>query len=271
VRVAVLGSGSQGNAVAVQYRDTTLLLDCGFGPRALKRRAAESGLSLNSVSAIVLTHEHGDHARGAGRLATDFACPVYGSSGTLNAIAHDLDAVETIGLESHRPVEIERLTVTACRTSHDAAEPLALRVDDLESGAGLGLAYDIGRSSGGLRHLLRECSCIVVEANHDDLMLRTGPYPPSVRRRIAGSGGHLSNRAAGELLADLVHDGLGTVVLAHLSHTCNDPYLAAKTVGEVLRRNGFSGRLLVARQKEALPAFTITGRGDAQCTLPLVG
>lgn len=259
MRVGVLGSGSQGNAIAIQSRNSTLLLDCGFGPRSLKRRARDSGIALDSVAAILLTHEHGDHSRGARSIAREFGCPIYGSPGTLAAMSRDDPDIEWLPLESHRPASVASFTVLACRTNHDAAEPLALRICERDSGAVLGLAYDIGRSSAGVRHLLRDCDCIVLEANHDEVMLRTGPYPPSVRQRIAGSGGHLSNRAAAELLAELMHDGLRTIVLAHLSAKCNSPQLAGTTVSRELAGRGFKGNIVVARQRDPLPVFDLAG------------
>ena len=264
MRVGVLGSGSQGNSIAIQGQNAALLLDCGFGPRSLQRRAKESGLDLESVAAILLTHEHGDHIRGVSRIAKLLDCPVYASTGTLAAISHDLDGVDTVTLGSHQPVRIASFTVTACRTNHDAAEPLALRVEDTASRTAIGVAYDVGRSSAGIRHLLRRCNCLIVEANHDDVMLRTGPYPPSIRQRISGSAGHLSNRAAGELLADLAHGTLSTVVLAHLSDKCNTPDVATRTVSQALEHRNFKGEILVARQRHALPAFTVLGAGGQQ-------
>ncbi len=266
MRVGILGSGSQGNSIAVQSRRSTVLLDCGFGPRSLKRRARASGIPLDSVAAIVLTHEHGDHARGAQSIAREFGCPIYGSPGTLAALSREDPDIEWLALESHRPVSVASFAVLACRTNHDAAEPLALRICERDSGAVLGLAYDIGRSSAGVRHLLRGCHCIVLEANHDEMMLRTGPYPPSVRQRIAGSGGHLSNRAAAELLAELMHDGLSTVVLAHLSGKCNSPQLARTMVRRELTSRGFKGSILVARQRDPLPVFDLVG-SEVQRTL----
>jgi phosphoribosyl 1,2-cyclic phosphodiesterase len=249
MRVGVLGSGSQGNAIAIQSHDTSLLIDCGFGPRSLKQRIRDSGLDLESVTAILLTHEHGDHAGCASSLAVKFGCPVYASAGTLAAVSQ---------------------TWRVTRTNHDAAEPLAIRVADSLSGTVLGLAYDIGQTTAGLRHLLSGCNCLIVEANHDDHLLRTGPYPAAVRHRIAGSNGHLSNRAAAQLLADLFHPGLETVVLAHVSRTCNSPKLAGETVREALRELGYGGDLLVARQSRALPVFSVLGAGG-QRSLPWVG
>ncbi len=256
----VLGSGSRGNCVAVEYQGSTILIDAGFSPREIERRAETTGLSLAGVNAIVLTHEHGDHTRGAGRLARRLGVPVFTAPGTWTSLAHRMRHAE------HRPLglcvraEIGPFVVTACPTSHDAAEPLALAVETGD-GSRVGVAYDLGRPTVAVRYLLRNLSAIVLEANHDDVLLRTSSYPPVVQQRIAGSNGHLSNRAAAALLAELHHPGLGVVVLAHLSKQCNTAADARTTVGTALRRAGFGGSLHVAEQDEPLGPLTVTPAG----------
>ena len=267
MKVGVLGSGSQGNCIAIESHRATLVLDAGFSPRTLVHRAAQVGIGFDTVVGIVLSHEHGDHARGSSRLAQQLECPIYASAGTLAAMTRALEAIETVPLEPLRSVSIGPFTVKTCRTNHDAAEPVAITVENPATGTKLGLAYDIGRATSGVRHLLRNCNCLIVEANHDDAMLRTGPYPASVRQRISGSGGHLSNRAAAQLLEDLCHQGLSTVVLVHLSGKCNRPDIAHETVARVLSERGFRGDLLIAAQRDPLPAFEVVGSG-AQPFLP---
>lgn len=247
MRLVVLGSGSRGNAVALTAGGAVLLVDAGFGTRTLARRAEAAGLPLERLVGVVLTHEHGDHARGAAQLARRVGCAVYGSPGTLAALRHRLDGVRTVTIEvTQQPVTIAPFRVATCAISHDAAEPLAVCVE--ASGHRVGVAYDVGRPTAGLRRLLRACHCLVVETNHDDVMLRAAPYPATVRDRIAGAGGHLSNRAAADLVAELCHDGLHTVVLAHLSERCNEPALALAAMREALRARRFRGRLVVAHQ-----------------------
>jgi phosphoribosyl 1,2-cyclic phosphodiesterase len=261
MRVTVLGSGSRGNSVAVTAGHDTLLIDAGFGPRAVARRAKKAGVDIESIVGILLTHEHIDHTREAAQVARAFECPIYGSAGTLAALESKLDGVCVVAIETHQPYRIPPFTATACLTSHDAAESYAFAVECADGArTRLGVAYDLGRVSSGVRYLLRGCHCLVVEANHDETMLRTGPYPAALRRRIAGVDGHLSNRAAGVLVANLVHDDLETVVLAHLSEKNNEPLLAERTVREALGETGYSGRLLVARQSEPLPFIDVTGR-----------
>lgn len=255
MKLAVLGSGSRGNAVAIRTDGVTLLVDAGFGPRAMARRAAEAGVSLEPLAGIVLTHEHGDHARGAVALAARAGCPLLGTAGTLRAVAQnaeDARILPPIG----ESLQIGPFFIEVARTAHDADEPVAVVVAD-RRGRRIGIAWDLGRPTAALRHLLRGVHALVLEANHDEVMLQTGPYPASVRQRIGGSMGHLSNRLAAELAADVCTPALEAVILAHLSEQCNDGAVALRTVGRALSARGFRGRLLLARQQEPLPALSL--------------
>ena len=240
-----LGSGSGGNAFVVDGPDGALLLDAGFSAKELSRRALAVGLDLGRLRALVVTHEHGDHSSGALRLAGRLGIPVVATEGTLRALALPTEAAR-IPIRSASVAEIGPFSLESCRTLHDAAEPTALAVEC--HGVRIALAYDFGRPTMGLRHLLRGCDAIVLESNYDEVMLRTSDYPPSVQHRIAGSGGHLSNRAAAELLAEVWHRDLAVVVLAHLSRQCNAPDVAHSTVRDVLARRGFRGTIAVAGQ-----------------------
>lgn len=264
----VLGSGSRGNCVAVESEGVAVLVDAGFSAREVERRAGAAGLALERVAAIVLTHEHGDHACGAARLARRLGAPVLTAPGTWARLAGEM------GDAHHRPiglcgrVEVGPFQVSACPTSHDAAEPLAVALHSTD-GASIGIAYDLGRPTAAVRYLLRNLTAIVLEANHDEVQLRTSGYPPVVQRRIAGSGGHLSNRAAAELLVELHHPGLGVVVLAHLSRQCNTAAEARAAVGPALRRAGFGGTLHVADQDAPLEPIRVEPGGQAQLGLAL--
>jgi phosphoribosyl 1,2-cyclic phosphodiesterase len=264
----VLGSGSRGNCCAVESDGMALLIDAGFSAREIERRAEQAGLALDRVSGIALTHEHGDHACGAARLARRLGVPVLTAPGTWACL------VAEMGEAGHRPIglsaraELGPFVIEACPTSHDAAEPLAIVVRAGDS-ASIGVAYDLGRPTAAVRYLLRNVTAIVLEANHDEVQLRTSGYPPVVQRRIAGSGGHLSNRAAGELLAELHHPGLGVVVLAHLSQRCNTAAEARAAVAPILRRVGFGGALHVADQDAPLPPIAVIAPGRVQLGLAL--
>jgi phosphoribosyl 1,2-cyclic phosphodiesterase len=268
ITLYVLGSGSRGNCCAVESDGMALLIDAGFSAREIERRAERAGLDLGRVAGIALTHEHGDHACGAPLLARRLDVPVLTAPGTWRHLAGIMEDA------NHRPlgictrVELGPFTIEACPTSHDAAEPLAIVVRG-PNGASVGVAYDLGRPTTAVRYLLRNLTAIVLEANHDEIQLRTSDYPPVVQRRIAGSSGHLSNRAAAELLADLHHPGLLAVVLAHLSQQCNTAAEARATVAPALRRAGFRGALHVADQDVPLAPILVVQRVGVQLTLAL--
>ncbi|HEX9893909.1 MAG TPA: MBL fold metallo-hydrolase [Gemmatimonadales bacterium] len=255
IRLFVLGSGSKGNAFAVETAGGVLLVDAGFGPKALQRRAERVGLDLGRTVAMIVTHEHGDHAESGVALARRMKVPLLCSNGTWSALGAPA-AISFIPLRHARPLVIGSFTVHCSLTTHDAREPLAVAVETA-GGVRLAFATDIGRSSSSVRYLMQRAHAIVVESNYDELMLRTGRYPPSVQQRIAGSNGHLSNRAAADLVASVMHQGLSVVVLAHLSQQCNDPGQARQTVEPLLRARGFAGRVLVALQDEPLPAIPV--------------
>lgn len=263
-----LGSGSRGNCFAVECFGAALLVDVGFSAREIQRRADIAGLRLDQVVGIALTHEHGDHSCGAARLARLLDVPVLTAPGTWDRLCAELEGAEhrTLGLTT--PATAGAFRLRACRTSHDAAEPLAIVVD-APDGTSVGFAYDLGRPTSAVRYLLRGLTAIVLESNYDDVLLRTSGYPPSVQQRIAGAGGHLSNRVAAELLAEIHHEGLGAVVLAHLSQRCNEPAAARAVVHAALQRAGYKGELHVALQDVPLGPVAVSGPRRMQMALEL--
>lgn len=273
----VLGSGSKGNSFALEHEGEVLLIDVGFSAKEIRRRAEVAGLPLDAVVGIALTHEHGDHTAGVRVLTRHIEAPIITSPGTWHKLKDRLPHCR------HRPaglasmVEVGPFVIESCLTSHDALEPLAFAIR-LPDGITLGVAYDVGRPTAAMRYLLRDATALVIEANHDEVLLRLSDYPATVRQRIAGSAGHLSNRATAELVAELWHPELATVVLAHLSESCNTPGHARDTIEPVIRAAGFGGTLHVALQNVPLdpiplaapPPVRKTRRGDARTPPPLV-
>jgi phosphoribosyl 1,2-cyclic phosphodiesterase len=245
----VLGSGSAGNALALAADDEVLLIDAGFSAREIERRAASVHLDLGQATGLLLTHEHSDHSSGAGRLAERLRIPVITAVGTWDRLRRRMPTAEFLPLAIMGGVVHGGFHIEACATSHDAAEPVAVSVRS-RGGHRVGIAYDLGRPTAGVRFLLRESHLIVLEANHDEVLLRTSNYPPVVQERIAGSGGHLSNRAAAELLQQVMHPELQAVVLAHLSERCNTAEQALLEVSPVLARHPVA--LFVAPQHEPM-------------------
>lgn len=261
LRVVVLGSGSGGNAVVVESDGRRLLIDAGFSSRELARRLALVGVEPGSLSALVLTHEHVDHCRGAARFARRHRLPVFATAGTLGEIdLHDETAQGATVLRSGEPCEVAGFQIEPFLLPHDAREPIGAVLED-GAGRRLGLVADCGCHSHLAWARLRELDVLVLETNHDLDMLRNGPYPWPLKQRVAGRHGHLSNREAAEGLPELLCDRLRWVVLYHLSRTNNLPALAAATLGEALARERCGARLEVSGQFQPTPWLEVTG-GD---------
>ncbi|CAN5728024.1 MAG: MBL fold metallo-hydrolase [Gemmatimonadetes bacterium] len=272
MRVTVLGSGSGGNSILVETEGVRLLVDAGFSGRDLERRLAAVEIEPRSLSAVLITHDHGDHTRGMGVVARRWKIPLYLTEPTRAACARLLDGSEEIRpYQSAAPLEIGGLRIDPFLTVHDAYDPVAITVTETETGEKLGIATDLGRPTAAVRHALGGCDLLILEANHDEILLRESDYPWSIKARIGGSHGHLSNRAAAELVAELYHPALCAVVLAHLSANANDPELAREVVGKTLRRRRFKGVLALAAQDAALEPLDVgelrQRRGPVQLSL----
>lgn len=242
MRIAILGSGSRGNALLVESAGRRLLIDAGFSCRELERRMEPLGVEASSLSALVLTHEHSDHVRGADVLARRYRLPVYATDGTLASGAVRAAAAGAHRLRSGVPVEVSGFEVEPFAVHHDASEPVGITIEDGQ-GYRLGLAADLGSRSRLAWGRMARLDFLVLETNHDLGMLRNGPYPWVLKQRIAGSHGHLSNEDAAAGVPELVSERLRWVVLYHLSQTNNSPALAADAVGEVLDRESCRARV----------------------------
>lgn len=255
----VLGSGSGGNAVVVEWGAQRILLDAGFSCREIERRMKRAGVEPSSITDLFITHEHEDHVRGLARFVLRHKPRVWATRGTLagcEQLSPDvLACVEPI--ESGRPVEAGGFVVEPFLVPHDAREPVGFVVED---GAGhrLGLVADLGCRSRLAWGRLTDLDLLLLEANHDLEMLRSGPYPWSLKQRVAGRHGHLSNADASEGLLELLAARLRWVVLYHLSRTNNTPVLAAATVGEALDRSGAGTTVVVSDQFEPTPWLEVT-------------
>ena len=260
MRVSVLGSGSAGNSVLVCSGETHLLVDAGFSARSLGQRLEFLGITPASIKAIVVTHDHRDHTRGIGVFSRKYLTPIHMTSRTHVACAQLLRGDEqVVEYNPGKPFLIGSLKIEPFPTVHDAADPVGIALADKRTGLRVGIATDLGRPTAHIRHTLSLCDLLILEANHDEVMLRGGPYPASVKQRIASSHGHLSNQAAARLATELLHPRLAGVVLAHLSQKCNRPTLAASVVGEALRKKGWEGHLEVASQDHPTALLDIEG------------
>ncbi len=248
MRIAILGSGSRGNALVVESGGRRILIDAGFSCREIERRMRVVGVDPGTISALIVTHEHSDHVRGADRFARRHQVPLFATGGTLETSSlSDETRGAAVRLSSGRPEEVSGFEIEPFSIPHDASEPVGLTVED-SAGRRLGLVADLGSRSRLAWGRLVELDYLVLETNHDLGMLRDGPYPWSLKQRVAGRHGHLSNRDAADGIPELVSDRLRWVVLYHLSQTNNSPALAAETVGEAIAAEGSPARLAVTGQ-----------------------
>ncbi len=250
LRAAVLGSGSAGNSLVLESSGDRILLDAGFTCRELERRLRSLDVEPESLRAIVLTHEHRDHCRGAELLSRRWDLPIYGTRGTLEGCRFAQPrALRLIPFAVGVPFSASGFVLEAFPVPHDAREPVGLVVED-GCKRRLGLITDLGWFPDRLDRTLGRLNVLVQETNHDLDMLRSGPYPWALKKRVAGKNGHLSNDQAASGLARVLCDELQFVVLYHLSRTNNRPALAEASIGEELHRNGSQARLLLTRQTE---------------------
>ncbi|MCF8074821.1 MAG: MBL fold metallo-hydrolase [Desulfotignum sp.] len=236
--VCPLASGSKGNALLVSTPDTAILVDAGLSGVELQRRMAAVGQDPADLSAIVITHEHIDHVRGAGVLSRRFNIPVYISSATHQACTKLGHISALTYFDCGNRFQIQDLTVTPFSISHDASDPAGLTVTWQERK--IGIATDLGVVTNLVRTHLSGSDVLYLESNHDPEMLTNGSYPWHLKQRIKSRVGHLSNHDAGTLLADLYHDQLHHVILAHLSEENNRPERALAEVGQCLNRPGIA-------------------------------
>jgi phosphoribosyl 1,2-cyclic phosphodiesterase len=250
VRFASLGSGSEGNALLVEAQSgtttTRVLLDCGFSAKEVERRLLRLDAGVESLDAILITHEHTDHIGSALTLARKWSIPLYMSWGTARAVGADEADVDLRVLWGDESVAIGDVSVLPYTVPHDAREPLQYVLSD--GAQRLGVLTDVGTSTPHISAVLSGCDGLVLECNHDVQMLAASRYPHSLKARIGGNHGHLNNDAAAEILASLDRSRLRHLVAAHLSKQNNLPELAQAAMAAVL--GAAATEVVVATQEE---------------------
>ncbi|HEY6529553.1 MAG TPA: MBL fold metallo-hydrolase [Cellvibrionaceae bacterium] len=233
MRFASLGSGSQGNATLVSCDGEMLLIDCGFSLRELQARMLRLDAHPSGLLAVLVTHEHSDHIRGIGPLARKYGLPVVMTAGTRSSGRLGRLPVERI-IEPSIPFELGGFTILPVPVAHDAAEPSQFVF--YRQGKKLGLLTDLGSITAGVIDAYQSCDALLIEANHDPIMLACGPYPASLKRRVAGQWGHLSNAQTQSLLTQLDISRLQHLVIGHISQTNNSICRAAAALEGILPR-----------------------------------
>ena len=234
MKVSVLGSGSGGNCTYIATEKTCVLVDLGFGWRSLNRRLEEAGLHNRSIDAVLFTHGHSDHTKGISPFRSRSDATIFVNEGTQEEVPGlgKLDRKENFC--SNSPFIIGDLEIEAFPVSHDAAEPVGFRFS--AEGIDGALATDLGELSDEVAVKLRGCDWLIVESNHDEQMLKIGPYPWEVKQRVLSRLGHLSNQELSSFLAGPFDGQASHILLAHLSRQNNDPDVALEHASKALSR-----------------------------------
>lgn len=237
LRVCVLASGSSGNCIHVESATTALLVDAGISARETLRRMAAAGLDPAKLKAICVSHEHTDHTVGIAQLHKQLAVPLYANGDTARAVRGGEGLPWNLFADGS-PFAVGDIEVLSFPLPHDAYAPVGFV---LACGpARLGIATDLGMPTQLARERLRGCQLLVLEANHDEMLVKSSFRPWALKQRILGHQGHLSNETAAALLADIAGDTLQQVFLAHLSKECNNLDLALHIVRKHLESAGLA-------------------------------
>jgi len=264
MRFSVLASGSKGNSCYVETSNVKILVDAGLSCRELERRLHSAGLSAARLDAIIITHEHVDHVRGAGAVARRYSLPVYTTEGTLDAARNVMGKLPAVvPIRTGTPFTLGDMNIEPFTKCHDASDPFGLTFSC--GGVKLGIATDLGRGTRLVEERLRGCTALVMELNYDSDMLDSGPYPLFLKRRIKGPEGHLSNGEGARLAASLAHEGLEILVCAHLSEINNNPGAAYREAKNSLSGAGAGHvRLMISDQRMPGPLLELHPRPEAE-------
>ena len=247
-----MGSGSTGNALYCEAGGYGFLVDAGFSPRQIEGRLNSIGARAQDLQAILLSHEHGDHVRGAVPFSKRYGTPLHMNAGTSQGLTADWGGYpgDRVLFGTGNAFSLGPFEVNTFPIPHDAREPVGFLISF--EGTKIGVAVDIGAITIDLVAALSGVNCLILEANHDRRLLEEGPYPSTVKARIAGPLGHLANDETAAFLAQVQHRGLRQVVLAHLSETNNRPDRAKGTAKAVLDGSGVSLCVAASRRPTAV-------------------
>ncbi len=253
MKLTSLFSGSSGNCLLVEHKDTKILIDAGLSGSKICQMLQYAEIDASRINGLLITHEHDDHIMGAGILSRKFDFPVYANALTMRAMASKLGKMKDKNkmlFQTGETFSIGDIEILPFRSSHDAAEPVGFKFS--EGNSCLAVATDIGTITNETAEILKGCKAILLEANHDVDMLMNGSYPYYLKKRILSEVGHLSNEDCGNFCCELIESGTEQIILGHLSQHNNTPLTALSTVGRItLNRNLKHGKdyvLHVARR-----------------------
>ncbi len=234
MRVISLQSGSNGNCIYVEANGVTLLFDAGISGSLVEERLAQHGRDANAVDAVLISHDHIDHSRNMGILHRKFGLPIYATAKTYQAAErYALGAIDDLRhFQSGEKIQFGKVVVETIPTPHDAEDGVVFVVDDGKQR--LGILTDLGHVFDGLAEVIASLDAVLLESNYDPDMLATGSYSDSLKKRIAGPAGHISNFEAAELLNTAASKRMKWACLGHLSQDNNTPKLALETHRKIL-------------------------------------
>lgn len=233
MRLCSIASGSSGNCIYAGNNNTHVLVDVGISGKRIEQGLNVLGLTGNDIDGILITHEHSDHISSLGVMARRYGIPIYATAGTIRGIF----ATKSLGnideslfhvIAGGSSFDINDLRINSVNVSHDANEPVAYRINSGRES--VGVCTDLGVYDEQIVECMSGLDALLIEANHDINMLQVGKYPYSLKQRILGDKGHLSNETCGKLLCKLLHDDLNNIYLGHLSAENNYAELAYEAV-----------------------------------------
>ncbi len=257
LRFSVLGSGSAGNSAVVCHGDTRVLIDAGLSAKQLGLRLEAIGIDPDSLTAVVLTHEHGDHCGGIDVFCRKRPLPIYGTRDTCTVVGESLtrSQVSWRKFEAGQGFTIGSLQFESFSVPHDAVDPVGYVIRDDREESIVGILSDVGQATTLIRDRLQSVDTLFVEANYDETMLVNDTRRPwATKQRISSRHGHLSNDQAAELILSVASERLHRVVLGHLSRDCNAPEVAIETISRELKKAGWADVAVeCACQRNPLP------------------
>jgi phosphoribosyl 1,2-cyclic phosphodiesterase len=251
IQFASLGSGSRGNATLIKSPHALLLVDCGFTIKETERRLLLLGHQPSDITAILVTHEHSDHIKGVGPFARKHKLPVYLTHGT-GQYAGLKKTANLNAINISQNFTLADIEVTPVAVPHDAREPCQFVFRNNHKT--FGLLTDLGSITPHIIKQYQECDALMLECNHCLRMLSMGPYPPSLKQRVAGQWGHLNNQQAANLLRQIESERLQHLVISHISEKNNTAELARTAVAEVY---GDKSSLILADQQQGIDWLAI--------------
>ncbi len=256
MRICLLASGSKGNAIFVEAGSSKILVDAGLPAREVLHRLALIGVEGTELDAILISHEHSDHTRGAGPLARKLKIPLLISYPTCRETAVSIGKTELLEFESGYPFTFRDSLIDPFPITHDACDPTGFLIECRDGK--IGIATDLGIATRLVQEKLKGCRIAVIESNHDEEMLLNGPYPWHLKQRIKSRHGHLSNLESAALLDEIIHPGLEGIFLAHLSEVNNHPEVALRHAEILLEgQNVCAPRLFVGDQYRVSEVLSI--------------